>query len=170
MKKKKGAKYWIRKLKLAPHPEGGFFREVYHAPERLERRCLPKRYDGQRPFSTSIYFLLAGLDFSAFHKLKSDEVWHFYAGAPLTLVMITPTGRVRKIHLGPRSRNGFQYVVPRGVWFASICDDPKSYSLVGCTVAPGFDFRDFELARRQDLVKRFPRHRSLVVRFTRSHS
>ena len=160
--------YWIRSLKLAPHPEGGFYREVYRCTEDLACRALPARYTGSRAVSTSIYFLLRGRDISRFHRLASDEIWHFYAGSPLTVHIIDPKGGFQAVHLGieGRRRQQPQLVIKRHHWFAATVDHPREYTLMGCTVAPGFDFADFELADRASLVRRCPRKAVLIQRLT----
>lgn len=162
-------KRWIEELGLDPHPEGGWYKEVYRAAEEINAAGLPDRFGGPRSFSTSIYFLLAGDNFSAFHRIKSDELWHFYAGDGLTIHVITPSGDYNAIRLGNRPEAGetFQAVVPAGSWFASGAKS-GGYGLVGCTVAPGFDFADFELADREELQAQFPQHRELIGRLTRS--
>lgn len=142
----------IRELELAPHPEGGYFRETYRA--RTLPFALPDR--GPRSASTAIYFLLAGSDFSAFHRVRSDEVWHHYAGAPLELHTLQPSGH-EVVVLGANIERGErpQYVVPAGVYQAARVQG-AGYALLGCTVAPGFDFADFELPPRAELAARFP--------------
>ncbi|MCS7067208.1 MAG: cupin domain-containing protein [Meiothermus sp.] len=163
------AKFWVDYLGLAAHPEGGFYRQTYKADEAIAEPHLPHRYKGQRPFSTAIYFLLEHPDFSAFHRLTSDEVWHFYTGSSLTLWLISPLGELSRLHLGPDPGQGqsFQQVVPAGYWFAASLDAPQTFALVGCTIAPGFDFADFELAQRAQLAQQFPQHRDLIERLTR---
>jgi len=216
----KNAHYWIRHLALEPHPEGGYYRQTYKAGLVLPKQGLPEQFRGERPASTAIYFLLERDDFSAFHRLQSDEVWHFYAGAPVVVHVIAPDGGYSKIRLGgdPESGEMFQAVVKAGCWFAShlegavvdpvdvgsggvgvvwdptpsaplragskvgksatlgwgtpsrISDELRredSYALVGCTVAPGFEFEDFELGRREELWNRYPEHRRLIDRLTR---
>ena len=157
---------WIRILNLVPHPEGGFYREVYRSAESIPKRALPPRYGGPRAFSTSIYFLLRSGQVSRFHRLKSDEVWHFYAGSPLFVHAITDKRSLRLIRMGrdPRKGEVLQAVVPAGSWFGAEVALRRAYSLVGCTLAPGFDFADFELGRRGDLLARFPRHRAIIER------
>jgi len=159
---------WIEELGLQPHPEGGWYKEVYRSSEQIGAAGLPERFGGARSFSTSIYFLLAGDNFSAFHRIKSDELWHFYAGDGLTIHTIAANGEYEAIKLGNRPEAGesFQAVVPAGRWFASEAKG-GSYGLVGCTVAPGFDFADFELAERDRLTAEFPQHRDLIERLTR---
>ncbi|GIW26213.1 cupin domain-containing protein [Meiothermus sp.] len=163
------AQFWIEHLGLEPHPEGGFYRQTYIASEAIAEPHLPHRYKGHRSFSTAIYFLLEYPDFSAFHRLKSDEIWHFYTGSSLSLWLISPLGKLSCINLGPDpSRgHGFQGVVPAGYWFAANLDAPQTFALVGCTMAPGFDFADFELAQQAELIRQFPQHRDLIERLTR---
>ncbi len=163
------AKFWIDHLRLEPHLEGGFFRQTYVASEFIAQPHLPERYSGKRAFSTAIYFLLEYPDFSAFHRLQSDEVWHFYAGSALSIWTITPEGDLSHTLLGPDPVQGhvFQAVIPAGHWLGAHLHDPESYALVGCTMAPGFDFADFELAQGQQLAQQFPQHRDLIERLTR---
>lgn len=164
-----GAQYWIDQLKLEPHPEGGFFRQTYRASLVIAQSALPSTFRGARSASTAIYFLLAGEDFSALHRLAADEVWHFYAGAALLLHSIDLTGNHSVIKLGksPEAGEQFQWVAPTGHWFGSCLEQPDQYALVGCTVAPGFDFADFEMAERASLTAQFPQHRRLIDKLTR---
>jgi predicted cupin superfamily sugar epimerase len=166
----KVAKYWIEKLKLIPHPEGGYFRQTYRADLVIEGEALPPNFTGPRSASTAIYFLLDGENFSAFHRIRSDELWHFYAGTSLEIHVIDRTGIYSRLLLGnnPDAGEKFQAVVKAGCWFASCVQDPRSFALVGCTVAPGFDFEDFELAKRSELNRLFPQHKSLIARLIRS--
>ncbi|MGA9978961.1 MAG: cupin domain-containing protein [Candidatus Sulfotelmatobacter sp.] len=165
----KDANYWIKNLRLEPHPEGGFFRQTYKADLVLPHEALPPQFTGARPASTAIYFLLERKSFSAFHRLRSDELWHFYVGAPVLIHVISESGGYSKVLLGsdPESGEALQAVVKAGCWFASHLKDSKSFALVGCTVAPGFDFEDFELAKRDELTRRYPQHRELIERLTR---
>ncbi|MDD5217438.1 MAG: cupin domain-containing protein [Candidatus Omnitrophica bacterium] len=167
---RRSADYWIKKLKLAKHPEGGYFREVYRSDEIYPRRGLPKRFPGSRAMSTSIYYLLKAGEFSSFHRLRSDEIWHFYAGSALTLSVISPRGALTTLKLGPHPDRGeaFQAMVPAGHWFAAQAKPPASYSLVGCTLAPGFDFKDFDLADCKRLKRVYPQYQGLIESFTRS--
>jgi len=175
----KDAPYWIQKLRLEPHPEGGYYRQTYQADLRLAKEALPSQFKGSRSASTAIYFLLEGENFSAFHRLQSDELWHFYVGEALLVHVIEPDGRYSQIRLGSDLEAGevLQVVVKAGCWFASHLfasqpvasqlRDRKPFALVGCTVAPGFDFDDFELATRAELVQRYPQHRELIEELTR---
>ena len=168
MKGKRDARYWIEKLHLEPHPEGGYFRQTYRAEMMIAHEVLPE-FSGDRAVSTAIYFLLEGKNFSAFHRLLSDEIWHFYAGSALQVHVIDPAGAYSCIRLGGDAEAGqvFQAVVPAGCWFASHVEDWKSWALVGCTVAPGFDFADFEMAKRATLVKEYPQHQTIIESLTR---
>ena len=163
------AKYWIENLQLEPHPEGGYFRQTYRSEMVIASEALPAGFGGARAASTAIYFLLERENFSAFHRLRSDEVWHFYAGDPLIVHVIEPEGKYSSILLGrdPEAGQVLQDVVRAGCWFASHVADWKSFAVVGCTVAPGFDFEDFKMGKREELVARYPQHRDLIRRLTR---
>lgn len=158
----------IESLNLQPHPEGGFFKETYRSEEFIDPSSLDDCYSGKRNYSTSIYFLLTSESFSAFHKIHQDETWHFYEGSPIELHTISEAGEHHKYLIGPdiSSDQVFQLTVPGNHWFASKVLNPNSYSLVGCTVAPGFDFDDFTLAKRQELITSFPQHQTLIEDFT----
>ncbi len=160
----KQAKYWVEKYQMQTHPEGGYFTETYRSTENIAHSALPPRFSGDRNFSTGIYFLLENHHFSALHRIQADEMWHFYAGGPLNVYVIHPDGSLEIIKLGPDPDNGevFQAVVPAGTWFGSKPDAASAYSLVGCTVAPGFDFADFELAERADLLSAYPEHEDVI--------
>jgi uncharacterized protein len=162
------AEYWIQHLNMQPHPEGGHFMESYRSYEQISGMHIPARYKGKRAFSTGIYFLVEKDNFSALHKLQSDEMWHFYTGNPLTVYSISPEGELTEMILGPDPEKGhvFQAVVPMGHWFGSRVNE-GDFALVGCTVAPGFDFSDFELAKRAELLKLFPEHEQLILSLTR---
>ncbi len=153
----------IAALGLAPHPEGGFFVETFRAPAGVEAPFGPRR-----AASTAIYFLLRSGDFSAFHTVKSDEVWHHYLGASIELHTIDPSGRHERVELGPELLHGErpQWVVPAGHLQAARVIGP-GFGLCGCTVAPGFDFADFDMPLRAGLVARFPALRDVIESFTR---
>lgn len=165
----KDTKYWIETLGLIPHPEGGYYRETYRSRLSIPREALPPRFTGPRLVSTAIYFLLDEGNFSAFHRLQSDEMWHFYAGGALTVHVIAANGSYSQIQIGSDAEAGesLQAVVEAGCWFASCVRDPESFALVGCTVAPGFDFDDFELGKRSEMIKLYPQHRKLIEQLTR---
>ena len=164
------ARFWIEELDLEPHPEGGWFREVYRAKESVPASGLPARYGGPRTFSTSIYFLLAAGQASNLHKLASDEVWHFYAGGPLRFHVFGEDGTYRSFLLGrvPRRRQVLQAVLSAGATFGAEVVGRRSYALCACTVAPGFELSDFAFARRGDLLARFPRRKAVITRLARA--
>jgi len=159
----------IKWLGLTRHPEGGWYRETYRSTECVDGSALPGRFGGPRSFCTSIYFLLEQRDFSTLHRIKSDEIWHFYAGAPLTVHALTLHGEHLELKLGPDPAVGesYQVVVAAGCWFGAEVSGPGEYSLVGCTVAPGFDFADFQMGNRSDLQQEYPRHNEIINRLTR---
>ncbi len=159
----------VNYFEMLPHPEGGYYKETYRSDELLARNALPERFVGDRVFSTAIYFLLEKGNFSGFHKIQSDECWHFYAGQTLLIYVLHHNGSLEIIKLGNNLLNGevFQAVVPAGCWFASEPAPNSEFSFVGCTVAPGFDFADFELAKADELVKEFPEHETLIQRLCR---
>ena len=160
------AKYYIKKLDLIKHPEGGYFKEIYRANE-LYYVDQPKKTI-KRNASTSIYFLLDGRQVSKFHRLKSDELWHFYDGSAIKLYEINEAGEFSTFLLGNDLASGevFQVVIRKNSWFAAEVMDKKSYSLIGCTVSPGFDFKDFDLASRKNLIDQFPHYKVEIFRFT----
>ena len=149
---------------LLPHPEGGYYKETYKSEEIINKTSLPTRFGGDRVFSTAIFFLLERGDFSAFHRIKSDECWHFYSGGTLLVYVIQADGQMEIIKLGSNIENKelFQYVVPANCWFASIPAPESDFSLAGCTVSPGFDFNDFEMAEANKLIEQFPQHAEII--------
>jgi hypothetical protein len=163
----KDAQYWIHHLGLSPHPEGGYYRATFKSDLTIVRNALPSSYQGDRSASTAIYFLLDEENFSAFHRIASDEVWHFYTGSSLVVYVIDPEGNYFELHLGSDEGEVFQAVVKAGSWFASRVRDAAGFALVGCTVAPGFDFADFELGVRSELIRTFPAHQKLIEELTR---
>src|ERR1700743_2227444 len=153
----------IASLQLQPHPEGGFFRETY----RAGMGVTPPGAGHQRSASTAIYCLLCDGAHSAWHRIKSDEVWHFYAGEPLNVHVLDAAGALVTHKLGNALTHAdtvFQAVVPAGAWFAAECADPATFALVGCTVAPGFEFSEFELADVEALKARHPQHAVFIER------
>lgn len=159
----------IARYDLEPHPEGGWYRQTYQCNERIAKDALPARFGGERSFSTAIFFLLTPGNFSAFHRIKSDECWHFYAGGPLEVMVLAADGTLSITTLGQDIGKGqlFQYIVPANSWFASRPATGSAYCLVGCTVAPGFDFADFELAVADELMRQYPEHKELIRELTR---
>ena len=162
------AQQWVERLGLGPHPEGGFFKETYRSDLNLPVSALGGDFSGGRSVSTSIYYLLSGEDFSALHRIRSDELWHFYDGSPLVVQGLHPTGEREDwiLHNDPSGGHP-QAIVAAGTWFGSRLQDPGGYALVGCTVAPGFDFSDFEMANREALKSAYPEHADWIDSLTR---
>lgn len=160
----------IKELDLKPHPEGGYFKETYRSKGMINKDSLPEAYNGERNYSTCIYFLLTSDTFSAFHKIKQDEIWHFYDGSPIHLHIISETGEYSTHIIGRDFSKGEvpQLVVHGNSWFAAKVINQDNYSLVGCTVAPGFDFSDFVLPTRAELTAQFPQHASIISELTHS--
>jgi predicted cupin superfamily sugar epimerase len=164
------AEEWIATLQLLPHPEGGYFRETYRCSESIARQHLPPRFGGDRAFSTAIYYMLRGQEFSALHRIHQDEVWHFYDGGTLHIHIIDVRGEHSVVRLGrnPGAGEVLQAVTPAGSLFGARLADPQSFALVGCTVAPGFDFADFAMPARAELLAAYPRHAAIIEQLTRA--
>ena len=160
--------FLVNQLQLIPHPEGGYYKEVYRSEQVLPHGTLPG-FDGERNIATSIYFLIEKNNFSALHKIKSDETWHFYAGDALEVIELDENGNLIKTLIGNQLNKGevFQYTVKANRWFGSRVISGGKFSLVGCTVAPGFDFKDFEMATRKNLISEFPQHTNVIESMTR---
>nr|BFD32272.1 cupin domain-containing protein [Pigmentibacter ruber] len=162
----KGFKMELKELielyDLQPHPEGGYFKESYRAETKTSTP------NGERNSSTAIYFLIPVGKKSALHRIASDEVWHFYLGAPLKIIQISPDGILSQVILGQDLKAGhkLQHVVPAGYWFGAISMNDRDYSFVGCTVAPGFDFNDFEIGQRSKLNEMFPHAKNIIELLT----
>ena len=162
------AEFWIKHLQLSSHVEGGSFGEVYRSPLKFPKDQLPLAFNGDRNSCTHIYFLLQKNQFSAFHRICSDELWHFYYGDPLVIYEIEPDGTLKEHLLGndPRAGQSLFCVIRSGNWFASRITQKSDYALVGCTVSPGFDFADFELAKKEKLTATYPQHTTLINQLT----
>jgi uncharacterized protein len=162
------SKSLIDKFKLKAHPEGGYFYENYRSKGKISSSNLWEGAGNFRNYSTAIYFLLENEQFSAFHKIKQDEMWHFYAGTTLLLHMINKKGSYELVKIGNNidKDSFFQYVVPAGTWFASEVEDKNSFSFCGCTVSPGFEFKDFEMPSRKKLLSKFPKQQKIISRLT----
>jgi uncharacterized protein len=158
----------IKHLQLNKHVEGGWYNEVYRSGLLFKKEQLPPLFSAERNACTHIYFLLEKNNFSAFHRIKSDELWHFYAGDPLIIYEIGTDGKMKEHLLGNDIEKGqsFFCVIKGNNWFASRVADSGEYGLAGCTVAPGFDFNDFELAEKNTLIKTYPQHSELIHRLT----
>ncbi|MDT0553863.1 cupin domain-containing protein [Urechidicola vernalis] len=160
----------IEKLDLKQHPEGGYFKETYRSNGEINKDSLDASIKGKRNYSTCIYFLLTSENFSAFHRIKQDEIWHFYDGTAIRLHMISPEGKYSNCLIGRNISNDEvpQFVVPARYWFAAEVVLDNSFALTGCTVAPGFSFEDFELPKRKDLVQLFPSLEEVITKLTHS--
>jgi len=159
----------VSELGLNPHPEGGVYKETYRSTGIIDQSVLEK-FVGDRNYCTAIYFLLTSNNFSAFHKIKQDEIWHHYQGSSLHVHVIDHKGNYKRHTAGTNITNGEypQHVVPVGCWFASSVANSNAYSLVGCTVSPGFDFDDFVLAKRVSLIQEYPQHEHIITQYTRN--
>ena len=157
-------KQLIDKLELYPHPEGGFYREVYRSEGVIKADCLEPEMSNERSYSTCIYYLLSSSDFSAFHRIKQDELWHHYEGSSLRIHILLPDGSYNYRDLGNDLDNDQHpmVMVPAKAWFAAEVMQKDSYTLCGCTVAPGFDFADFELANKEELKSQYPNNKKLI--------
>jgi uncharacterized protein len=166
------ASWWIEQLGLEPHPEGGYFRETFRADESLAGDALPARYGGaSRSISTSIYYLLERGQRSRLHRLASDETWHFHAGDPVTVHLLDEAAGYRACVVGLELDRGHapQLHIPSGTWFGATLDHSDAektagFVLVGCTVAPGFAFEDFEIAARDPILRDYPQHADVLSR------
>lgn len=159
----------IKLLGMKPLPdEGGFYVETYRAADRISKEALGAKYAGQRSLATAILYLLTPETFSALHRLKSDEVFHFYLGDPITMLRLHPDGSSKVITLGSDIFNDqqIQVTVPAGTWQGAFLNRGGRFSLMGCTVAPGFEFADYESANRSELLKAYPAQRQLIIRLT----
>lgn len=159
----------IRLLNLQPHPkEGGFFRETYRSSESFQASALPERYGSPRSHSTCIYYLLKPGTFSALHRLQTDEIFHLYLGGPVRMLQLSPDGKGKSFLLGPDLPAGqqVQVVVPRGIWQGSLLEPGVEFALLGCTVAPGFKYADYEEGKRKELCEEYPEHGEMIRRLT----
>ena len=162
----------IDQLGLQPHPEGGFYRETYRAEESLSTDALSERYGADRNVSTAIYYLLIPGTFSEIHRLKSDEIFHFYAGDPVEMIHLFEDGRSEHIIIGPdiAQNQQPQVMVPRNVWQGSRLQEGGEFALLGCTVAPGFDFQDYESGQREELMRIYPKEKEWIRALTRARA
>lgn len=164
----KTAEYFIKQLNLEKHPEGGFYKRIYQSEEVISKDKLPDRYNSDRFYSTSIYYLLNGNDVSKFHRLKSDEIWHYYFGSSAIIHIIDNLGNysLKKLGLNLEENENFQVAIPKNSYFAAEVIEKNSFIIVGCTVSPGFDFEDFELTSKEKLLEKYPKHSKLIEKFS----
>ena len=163
------AEYWIRHLKLEQHPEGGYYTRVYSSDLQIKQNTLPKNFYDDRPICTHIYYLLTQKEFSAFHRIQSDELWHFYDGDGLKIYEIAKDASLIEHKLGLDLESGQLpfCIIKAGNWFAADLMWNSKYSLVGCSVSPGFDFAEFEMAEKEKLITQYPEYKDLIRRFTK---
>jgi predicted cupin superfamily sugar epimerase len=157
------AAYWITTLVLEPHPEGGYYKETYRSSLEVTR----SGDELTKAACTSIYYLLEKDDYSGFHRLQSDEIWYFHKGKPLIIYIITPDGELQFVELSDKPSGAFFATVKAGCWFAARLQIPEDYVLVSCVVAPGFDFKEFEMAEKYGIIKLFPQHADLLNQLCR---
>ncbi len=159
--------YWVKNLEMSAHPEGGYYSVEYVSPHKISDNELEISFKGQRALASSIYFLIEEGNVSNFHRLTSDEIWYYHDGEPLTVAVITPSGEYISYEIGLDFEKGQrpQVLVPAGSIFGSY--PTKDYSLVSCMVSYAFEFEDFELFKRDDLVKMYPEHVEIINKLTR---
>ena len=161
------ADYFVKNLNMIAYPEGGFYKEIYSSEENITSKELRVNFEGSRILWTSIYFLLRDGEVSNFHRLKSDEMWYYHSGSPLTIYMISPEGEFITEQLGLNIENGEkpQVLVPKDYIFGSAMNN-EGYALVGCMVSPGFEFRDFELFKRSFLLEKYHQYEEIILKLT----
>lgn len=157
------ALYWVERLKMLPHPEGGYYCEHFRSQQQVTRANTSVT----RSACTSIHYLLEGCDFSGFHRLLSDEIWYFHTGAPLYVHVITSDGEYSLNELSFSGSGSLTLTVPAGCWFASEIPSKTGFSLVSCAVAPGFEFSEFEMGAKDDLSVKFPKYPGLFKKLCR---
>jgi len=159
------AAQWIEKLRLTPHPEGGYYNELYRS--KLEVSRLSGTADAIYNACTSIYYLLEGNDYSSFHRLTSDEIWYFHKGAPLLIHMIDKGGVYTTQEISDASTGNLSFLVEAEIWFAAEIPSKNGFTLVSCVVAPGFEFKEFEIADKKELTQLYPQHSIVLDRLCR---
>lgn len=167
------AKFFVDLFNLQPHPEGGYYVQLFESNHVVTSTDMTRYEHQNRRAGTSIYYLLNRSDFSAWHRLKSDEIWHYYKGSDVIIYLIDRENNLRSYQLGDPgkdSKASFQISIPSDTWFSAELVDKESYGLVGCTVSPGFQFADFELGDRDLLLQQFPQHESFITKLTRGNS
>ena len=157
------SKYWIEKLELVRHIEGGFYKQIYASKKTCQEH-------GNRSLATCIFYLLEGNDFSAFHKINGDEIWHFFIGSSLTIYIFNENdSKLKIVKLGKDLDKGenLQLIINEGNWFAAEVNDKSSFTLVGCTVIPGFEFKNFKLAKKKLLLLKFPSYKWVIEKLAK---
>jgi len=161
--------FWIQHLNLQPHPEGGFYKETYRSSIEIDQKILPFGYSGGRKLTTSIYYLLRSGEISRLHRLKSDELWYYHFGSSLRIVMIDQDGKKHSKILGAKLQKAeqLQVLIPAGTIFGAEVIERNSFGLIGCMVSPGFEFDDFEICVKDELLQVFPRHSEVIMKFAK---
>jgi hypothetical protein len=160
------ASYWIEHLKLQPHPEGGYYQEIF----RSEQEVVRHNSNVVRQACTSIYYLLEGTDYSGFHRIASDEIWYFHKGMPLLLHVIDEQGVYKAFELSDLETGSLSIAIKAGLWFAAEIPSKNGFTLTSCAVAPGFEFSEFEMAEKAELGERYPPHILLLDRLCRNNN
>lgn len=160
---KKNATDWIAHLNMSPHPEGGYYKEVYRSEQQVSRAGYEKIMSA----CTSIYYLLEGAEFSGFHRLLSDEIWYFHTGSPINLHIIDKNGQYHREELSASDSGNLSIAVSGRSWFAAEISEKEGFSLVSCVVAPGFDFAEFEMADKADMLASYPSYSNIIERLCR---
>jgi predicted cupin superfamily sugar epimerase len=161
----------IRFFKMEPlRKEGGFYIETYRAPEILKKKVLPPGFPADRNLASTILYLLTAKTISLLHRLKSDEMFHFYLGDPVTMLQLYPDGRSELFTLGHDilADQKVQVIVPKGVWQGAFVQPGGKFTLMGCSVSPAFDDNDFELANRDAMLNQYPDLREYILKLTRA--
>lgn len=160
----------IKKLNLKKHPkEGGYFIETYKSQENILNKSLPSRYNDDRSFGTAIYYLLTSSTFSEIHRLKSDEIFHFYLGDPVEMINLLPDGNAERIIIGHDIFKDMhlQVIVPKMIWQGAKLVEGGNFALLGTTVSPGFEYSDYETGNRNELIKIYPDYKDIIIKLTK---
>ncbi len=161
------AEYWIQNLDLKPHPEGGFYKEMFRSNILINKDELPVGYKSSRRLATSIFYLLRSEDISRLHRLKSDELWYFHYGSAVRIMYIDHVGKKHTKMLGSNLEKAeyFSMHIPAGNIFAAEVQEPNSFSVFSCVVSPGFEFEDFEMFDKEDLIQAYPKHIDFIEKY-----
>lgn len=163
----------IERLKLLPHPEGGYYRRNWQSLSKVQAQdASGMAINTERSVGSAIFYLLPSHEVCHWHKIACDEMWHFYHGSSLRIYLLNPIHGLQEFQLGVNLMQGElpQFIIPRDTWFCAEVVEQDSYSLCGCTLWPSFSYADFELAEHQKLIDEFPAHRELITRiFTRQN-
>lgn len=154
--------YWIEKLHLQPHPEGGYYAENY----RSQLLVTSDSFEQPRAAATSIYYLLDSDTKSFCHRLKCDELWYYHGGSAVSIYMIDAEGNWQVKTVGPNEEDEWAVLIPANTWFGARVMEPNSFVLVSCVVTPGFEFPDLEMADRNEMIEKYPQHKEGIIKYT----